>query len=304
MNSKSDAVLLSGASGLIGGALAEHLQSQGADVRRLVRRAPRAEGEYLWDPYDGYIDEIALKGVDAVVHLSGAGIGARRWTDDRKRVLYQSRIVTTRFLAERLASLDDPPGVFVAQSAIGIYGDRGDEILTEESGPGPDDDFLVCVTKDWEEAAAPAAEAGIRVVHPRTGLVLSPEADLMRRLRPVFRAGLGGPLGSGEQWWSWITLEDTVRAFGHFMTSDLAGPVNLAASSPVRQQEFARALGAALSRPAAIPVPKLALKILLGGEQAESIAFSSTRVSVERLLGSGFQVRDDAIRPALVRMLS
>ncbi len=296
-------VLISGASGLIGSRLNESLTAGGHDVVRLVRREAAAQGEFEWDPYEGYIDERALKAVDAVVHLSGAGIGDKRWTPERKKVLYDSRIVTTRVLAEHLAGADEPPAVFISQSAMGIYGDRGDEVLTEQSSFGPRDDFLASLTMDWEEAATPAAQAGIRVVHPRTGLVLSREAQLLARLVPLFKAGLGGPIGDGNQWWSWITLTDVVRAIEHTIDSDLEGPVNLVAPSPVRQKEFADTLAAVVRRPAILPVPKLAMRLALGGEKAEAIGFSSTRVIPERLLEGGFGFADTDLEGALTKML-
>lgn len=296
-------VLISGASGLIGTRLNESLTARGHDVARLVRREAEGPGEFEWDPYEAYIDERALKAVDAVVHLSGAGIGDKRWTPERKKVLYDSRIVTTRVLAEHLAAADEPPAVFVSQSAIGIYGDRGDEVLTERSSFGPRDDLLASLTMDWEEAATPAAQAGIRVVHPRTGLVLSREAQLLARLVPLFKAGLGGPIGDGNQWWSWITLTDVVRAIEHMIDSDLEGPVNLVAPAPVRQRDFADALGAAVRRPAFLPAPKLAMRLALGSEKAEAIGFSSTRVLPERLVADGFAFEDTDLKAALLQMV-
>lgn len=285
-------VVLSGASGLIGTELVDKLRQTGFEVGRLVRREPKYADEFVWDPYGGTIDPAALADASAVIHLSGANIGAKRWTQQRKQVLYSSRIVTTSFLAETLAGMRTPPSVFVSQSAIGIYGDRGDELLTDYSGPGPKDDFLADLTMDWERAARPASRAGIRVIHPRTGLVISPEAALMKRLIPVFKARIGGPIGDGSQWWSWISMRDTVNGIIHMLSSDLEGPVNLAAPNPVRQREFAGMLASALGRPAAIPVPEFGLKLVLGGEKAEAIGLSSTRVSPERLLASGFEFAD------------
>ncbi len=299
----SKRVLISGASGLIGTRLAETLTAGGHDVVRLVRHETDHPGEYEWDPYEGYIDERALKGLDVVIHLSGAGIGDKRWTARRKKVLYDSRVVTTRVLADHLAKAEEPPSVFISQSAIGIYGDRGDEVLTEQSSFGPREDFLASLTVDWEDAASPAREAGIRVVHPRTGLVVAREAQLMNRLIPLFKAGLGGPIGDGRQWWSWITLSDVVRAIGHLIESDLEGPVNLVAPSPVRQKEFANVLGAAVRRPAFLPAPRLAMRLALGPEKAEAIGFSSTRVHPERLLGNGFEFEDEDLATALHQML-
>lgn len=295
-------VVVSGSSGLIGTALVDRLRQTGHEVRRLVRSRPRYADEYRWDPYDATVDLAALDAVDAVINLSGANIGARRWTESRKEVLYSSRIVTTDFLAETIAALKNPPRVFVSQSAIGVYGDRGDELLNDYSRTGPRDDFLADLTMDWEKAARPARKAGIRVVHPRTGLVISPEAALIERLLPFFKTGLGGPLGNGKQWWSWISMRDTVDGIIQMVDSELEGPVNLVAPNPVRQKEFAEELARALGRPAAIPVPGFGLKLVLGGEKAEAIGLSSTRVSPERLLASGYEFADTHIEQALERM--
>lgn len=297
-------ILVSGASGLVGTRLVAALEDDGHEVSRLVRRDPAAPSEYRWDPYRDYIDPVALKSVDAVVHLSGAGIGDKRWTRARKQVLYDSRVITTRVLAEHLASLDDPPRVLIAQSAIGVYGDRGDELLTEGSSVGSRDEFLTDLTIDWERAAAPAIASGIRVVNSRTGLVLDRQAPLMRRLIPLFRAGLGGPLGDGRQWWSWITLSDVVAAIEHLLGSDLAGPVNLVSPHPVRQLEFARTLADMVHRPALLPTPRLGIQAALGAEKANSIAFSSTRVAPELLLADGFEHGDSDLGAALRAMVS
>jgi hypothetical protein len=269
-----------------------------------VRRQPSSTGEYIWDPYASIVDDRAFEGVDVVINLSGAGIGDKRWTAERKVALYESRITTTRLLAERVARMDKPPRLFVSQSAIGIYGDRGDEILTERSSNGHEDDFLASLTVDWEKAAAPAVEAGIRVVHPRTGLVLSRDAQLLRRLVPLFKSGLGGPIGDGSQWWSWVTLTDVIRATEHLIQSDIEGPVNLVAPSPVRQKEFATSLARVVRRPAVLPVPKLAMRLVLGGEKAEAIGFSSTRAIPERLSEDGFEFSDSDLETALATMLA
>lgn len=296
-------ILLTGASGLIGGRLASSLADAGHEVIRLVRRPTETSGEYRWDPSVGSVDERALKGLDVVINLSGAGIGDQRWTAARKAEIYKSRIGTTQFLAESLAVADERPAVFISQSAIGIYGDRGDEVLTEESSVGPLDDFLAALTIDWEAAAAPARVAGIRVVHPRTGLVLSRNAQLTRRLVPLFKAGLGGPIGDGSQWWSWITLNDVVGAMTHLIDSDLSGPVNFVAPNPVRQREFATALAGALRRPAKLPVPRIGVRLALGGEKAEAIGLSSTRVVPNRLDADGYRFADGDLTPALHGLL-
>ncbi len=296
-------ILLTGASGLIGGQLAASLEDDGHEIVRLVRRPTESSGEYRWDPSVGSVDERALKGLDVVINLSGAGIGDRRWTTARKAEIYESRIGTTQFLAECLAGADERPAVFISQSAIGIYGDRGDEVLTEQSAVGPLDDFLTSLTIDWEAAAAPARVAGIRVVHPRTGLVLSRDAQLVRRLVPLFKAGLGGPIGDGRQWWSWITLNDVVGAVTHLIDSDLAGPVNLVAPTPVRQSEFATVLAGELRRPSKLPVPRIGMRLALGSEKAEAIGYSSTRVVPRRLEADLYQFADPDLAPALRGLL-
>lgn len=302
--SVSQRILLTGASGFIGSRLADTLRGAGHDVSRLVRRAPIAPGEYQWDPYQATIDDRALKGLDVVINLSGAGIGDKRWSTARKTELYDSRIVTTRVLSEALASHEDPPTLFISQSAIGIYGDRGDEVLTEASPLGPRDDFLAALTADWEAAADPAREAGIRVIHPRTGLVLSRQAQLMRRLLPMFKAGLGGPIGDGTHWWSWIALEDVVGSLDHLMASDLTGPVNLVAPVPVTQREFADTLAAELNRPSRLLVPRFGMRVVLGSEKANSIGFASTRVIPSRLEEDGYRFASPQLAPALRRMLA
>lgn len=280
--------LIAGSSGLIGTALTDALRQRGAEVRRLVRRDVKYADEYLWNPFQDELDERALKGVDIVVNLSGANVGEKRWTEERRRTLYDSRIVTTRVLAQRMSAVSEPPSVFVAQSAIGYYGDRGDEILTEGSSAGPDDDFLASLTIDWEAAAAPARDAGIRVVHPRTGLVLAGGAPLLNRLVPLFRAGLGGRLGDGSQWWSWVDIDDAVRAMVFLIESDLSGPFNITSPVPARQREFAAALASVLSRPAVLPVPSFAMKLALGSQKAEAIGLSSARAIPESLTAAGY----------------
>jgi uncharacterized protein (TIGR01777 family) len=296
-------VLISGSSGLIGTTLSDRLRQRGIEVRRLVRRDARYADEYRWDPYGGELDERALKGAHAVVNLNGANIGANRWTAERKRVLCESRVTTTRFLAEQMADTIDPPSVFLSQSAIGIYGDRGDELLDESSGYGPQHDFLASLTVDWEEAATPAAEAGIRVVHPRTGLVLAEDAPLLDRLTPIFRAGLGGPIGSGNQWWSWVDVVDVIGAMTFLLESDLAGSFNVVAPDPVRQKEFAEVMADVMNRPSAIPVPSFAMKLALGGEKAEAIGLSSTRAKPQRLLDAGYSFQETDLKTSLERIL-
>jgi len=277
-------VVVAGSHGLIGSALVADLVARGDSVRRLVRRGaepspdnsdggagsgagPRDEDtapnirEVLWDPRTGELDPAALEGADAVVNLAGAGIGDHRWTPAYKQTLLGSRTTTTSLIARTIARLDTRP-VLVNASAIGAYGSRGDEVLTEASGRG--DDFLAGLVEAWENATAPAAEAGARVVWLRSGLVLAPSGGALGKLLPILRLGLGGPLGSGRQWWSWITLTDELAAIRHVIGTDVRGPVNAVAPEPTTNRAVTRALAHALHRPAALPVPRLALRIALG----------------------------------------
>ncbi len=291
-------VIISGASGLIGRPLVERLGTDGHDVVRLVRREPEGPSEVEWDPRGGTIDHSGLKGADAAFHLAGAGIGDHRWTDSYKGEILDSRVSGTRLLASALAGLDRKPAVLVSASAIGWYGDRGDEILdeTEPQGVG----FLADVTAAWEEAAAPAASAGIRVVYPRTGIVLSKDGGALQRLLLPFKLGAGGRTGPGSQWWSWITLDDEVRALTHLaFASEMAGPVNLTAPNPVTNADFVNALGAALRRPTVLPTPSFALKAMLGSELAEALLFQSQRVVPARLTEDGFTFSSPSLEGAL-----
>jgi hypothetical protein len=290
-------VLVTGASGLIGSSLVSRLEQEGHQVARLVRREVISADEVQWQPDRGVLDGASLEGFDAVVHLSGAGIGDKRWSDDRKRLLFDSRIGSTTLLSSALADLARPPSVLVSASAIGFYGSRGDEILTEGSEPG--DDFLAGLCVAWEAATMPAAAAGIRVVNLRTGLVLDAGGGFLGPMLPLFRLGVGGRLGSGRQWWSWIARVDEVGAILHLLGSDLAGPVNLAAPNPVTNAGFARKLGEVLSRPALVPVPKFALEIRLGREMAAATALASQRVDSSRLQDDGFEFAQPDLEPAL-----
>ena len=279
-------VAVSGASGFIGSALAAHLAGRGDDVLRLVRRPARSATEITWDPAEHRLDPRALAGVDAVVHLAGAGVADHRWTPSYKQQILASRVDGTHTVAAALAQLGDPGTVLVTASGIDVYGaDRGEEELTEQSSLG--DWFLAEVVRAWEGAAAPAKEAGLRVAHARTGLVLSPDGGSLARMLPLARLGLGGPLGSGRQWWSWITLHDQVRALAHLVDTDgIAGPVNLVSPDPVRQKDLAEALGDALHRPAVLPAPGPALRVYLG-EFADAV-LGSKRVRPTVLQDTGF----------------
>lgn len=281
-------VAMSGSSGLIGSALSEALRSDGHDVIPLVRRAlSPGEEAIFWDPDNQVLDPGALEGLDAVVHLAGENIGAKRWSAKQKQRILTSREHGTGTISGAIARCDDPPKVLVSASAIGFYGDRGDEVLTESSGPG--DIFLSQVCDAWEGAAVRARDVGTRVVTIRSGIVLDPHEGALGRMVPLFRFFLGGRLGNGKQWWSWISLADEVRAIGFLLESDVEGPVNLTAPEPVTNADFTRALGKALGRPTVVPVPKFGPKILLGSQLAYELLFVSQRVMPDALTAAGFE---------------
>jgi uncharacterized protein (TIGR01777 family) len=295
-------VVVTGSSGMIGGALCGQLERLGHHVVRVVRRPVRpGEVALSWDPEAGTIDARGLERADAVVHLAGAGIGDGRWTESRKRLLVESRTRSTALLAGALAGLDQGPRVLVSASAIGFYGDRGDEVLTERSPPG--DDFLASLCVRWEAETAPAAAAGVRVACVRTGLVLSRAGGALPKLLPLFKLGLGGRFGSGAQWWSWITLDDEIRALVWLLENDVRGPVNVVAPDPVTNRAFTRILGAVLSRPARLPVPRFGPRLLLGSELADSLLFTSARVQPSRLESSGFAFSHSTLEVGLRHIL-
>jgi uncharacterized protein len=294
-------VAVTGASGLIGTALTRRLTADRHRVSRLVRRAA-GPGEISWDPAAGRLDPNDLEGLDAMVHLAGENVGVR-WTAARKARIRASRVQGTRLLSGALARTRRLPQVLVSASAVGIYGDRGDEVLTESSTLGPREDFLATVGQEWENAAAPARVVGIRVAHPRFGVVLSPAGGALGKLLLPFRLGLGGRLGSGSQWMSWISIDDVAGALLHLvLNATLSGPVNLTAPEPVRNRDFTRALGRVLSRPTLLPVPSVALRLLLG-EMADSTLLASARVLPERLLGSGYRFIHPDLETALRHVL-
>lgn len=292
-------VAISGASGLIGSALSSALTQRGDTVVALVRLP--GSGAATWDPTNNQLDPSVLDGCDAVVNLNGAGIGDARWTDSRKQLLRDSRIASTKLLATTIAKLDDPPAVFVSGSAIGIYGDRGDAELTESSTYG--DDFLARLCVDWEAAADAARDAGVRVAHPRTGIVLAPNGGELAPLLRIFKLGLGGPIAGGRQWWSWITLRDMVDALLFMIDNDVEGPVNCVSPQPSRQRDFADALAAQFHRPAIVPAPRFAVKVRLGPELAEAVAFASQRVIPAVLTTAGFPFSDTNLPAALRAVL-
>jgi len=287
-------VVVCGASGLIGTALRARLEALGHEVVQLVRRDPSGPGEVRWDPARGELDVAALEGVEGAVNLSGAGVGDQRWSPAYQRQILSSRTEPTRTLAEALARLDPRPAVLVQGSAIGVYGHRGEEVLTETSSPGST--FLADVVVDWEASARAAQDAGIRTAFARTGLVMAPGAGAFGRLLPLLRLGLGGPLGDGRQWWSWITLEDEVSALVHLLTSDVEGPVDLTGPAPVRNAELTRALGRAFGRPTLLPVPRAALRVAVGSFADEVLA--SQRVLPAALLATGFRFAHEDVDAA------
>ncbi|MCX5114359.1 TIGR01777 family oxidoreductase [Streptomyces sp. NBC_00378] len=293
-------IAVTGASGLIGAALVRSLRADGHEVVRLVRHPARAGDEVEWDPKRGYVDVAGLVGCDAVVHLAGAGVGDHRWTATYKREIRDSRVLGTAAIAEAVASLDVPPKVLLSGSAIGYYGDTGDRAVDESAPAG--EGFLPSVCVEWEAATAPAEEAGVRTVHARTGLVVGREGGAWGRLFPLFRAGLGGRLGDGRQYWSFIALHDEVAALRHILdTESLSGPVNLTGPDPVTNREVTAAMGRVLHRPTLFTAPAPALRIALG-DFAEDV-LASQRVLPGQLLDSGFVFAfpgiDAAIRAAL-----
>jgi uncharacterized protein (TIGR01777 family) len=296
-------LVLSGSSGLIGSALGALLAGEGRRVRRLVRRRP-APGEpaIQWDPLAGQLDAPSLAGADAVVHLAGEGIASGRWDAVRRERIRRSRVDGTRLLAAALGRVDPPPRVLVCASAVGYYGDRGDELLTEDSGPGRG--FLPSVCAEWEEAASPARAAGVRVVHLRFGMVLAADGGALSPMVSIFRLGLGGRLGTGRQYCSWIALDDALAAIRHLLALETAdGAYNLTAPAPVPQSEFAGCLGRALRRPALLPAPAWALRLVLG-ELADALLLASTRAHPTRLLAAGYRFQYPELAGALSHLLA
>jgi uncharacterized protein (TIGR01777 family) len=290
-------VIISGASGLIGSALSSELRTLDHDVVALVRRPAKDGSEIQWDPARGELDAETLAGADAVVHLAGAGIGDHRWTDEYKRDVTDSRVKGTSLLADRIADCTQRPGVLLSGSAIGYYGASDSRELTEASPAGTG--FLAEVCEQWEAAAAPAAAAGVRVANLRTGIVLSHRGGALKKMLPLFKLGIGGRFGKGDQWQSWISLHDEVAAIIHLLTADVSGPVNLTAPAPVTNGDFARTLGSVLHRPAKVPVPSFGPKLLLGSELADALLFSGQRVLPAVLLQSGFEFQHATLDAAL-----
>lgn len=288
-------IAITGSSGLIGSALVGYLKSEGHTVQRLIRRKPIAPDEVQWDPAAGTIDLAPLEGVDAVIHLAGAGVGDKRWTRKYKAQILNSRLYGTTTIASAVEKIK--PSVFISSSAIGWYGETGNRSCVENDRAG--DDFLASVCKEWEAAADLAGD--VRTVKLRTGLVLDPTGGALGRMMPLFKFGLGGKLGNGKQWWSWITLHDQIRAIAFLLEKNVSGPVNLTAPNPVTNSEFTAALARALKRPALFPVPGFALKVALGGFSTEILG--SKKVLPEKLIEAGFEFDFPHVGPALVELV-
>ncbi|GAA2852011.1 TIGR01777 family oxidoreductase [Streptosporangium fragile] len=297
------AIIVTGSSGLLGSALVRALRADGARVVRLVRRPPRGDDESFWDPGKGIVDRAALEGAEAVVHLAGAGIGDRRWNDAYRREIVRSRVEGTRTLVTALTGLSARPPALLSSSAIGFYGDTGDRAVDETAPAGAG--FLAQeVVVPWEAETAPAEEAGIRVARLRTGLVLSGRGGMLAQILPVFRLGLGAPLGSGRQYWSWISIDDWVLAVQYILKNqEVSGPVNLTAPEPVTNAEFTRELGKALRRSTMpLAVPGFVLRTALGGFAEEGV-LTGQRVLPRRLLDSGYTFRHTRLNDALAAVL-
>lgn len=296
-------IVVSGASGTLGAALRERLAADRVPTIQLVRGQARGDGQVAWDPArePAISSASALEGCEAAIHLAGANLAAQRWTEAYRRELWASRVDSTHALATALASLRKPPRTLIVASAVGIYGDRGDEIVDEGSKPG--EGFLADLCRAWEEAADPARQAGTRVVHARFGVALGKGPGALAKMLPVFRAGLGGRLGSGRQWMSWVSLDDVIAALVFALkTETLNGPINIAAPHPVTNAAFTKALGQALHRPAILPVPAFALRLALG-PMADEALLASTRAVPVKLTEAGFRFSHETVEDALVAAL-
>jgi uncharacterized protein (TIGR01777 family) len=290
-------ILVSGSSGFIGSALVPFLTKAGHSAARLVRRK-QSENDVFWDPDSGALESRSLDRFDAVIHLGGVNIASRRWTTSFKRAIWDSRIRSTELLVNRISASPRPPQVFVCMSAVGYYGDRGNEILTESSPPG--NDFMAQLCVAWEKATRPLVAKGVRVVNLRTGLVLSTGGGALKRILLPFKLGLGGRLGSGNQYWSWIALDDFLAGVQFVLTNQSAsGPVNMVAPNPVTNREFVRALGEALHRPAIVPLPAPVLRFVFG-EMGDSLFLTGQRVTPDVLNRLGFRHKYPDLGDALV----
>lgn len=292
---------MTGSTGMIGSALTAQLEGQGHIVTG-VTRSVAGPGQIRWGPQQGQLDPESLKGMDAVVHLAGEPIGSGRWTSARKRRIRDSRAKGTHLIAETMARVEEGPRTLVCASGVHYYGDRGDTVLTTDSGPG--EGYLAGVVRDWEAAADPARQAGIRVVHVRTGIVQSVTGGALPRQLPLFKVGLGGRLGSGRQYWSWVTLDDTVGIYERVLVDEgISGPVNATAPNPVTNAEYTRVLAGVLGRPALFPVPRFGPQLVLGKQMADELLFSSLRVLPERMLAAGYEFRHPTLEQGLRQVL-
>ncbi len=295
-------ILITGSTGMIGTALIKFLQARGHHVTRLVRTsAPSSEPSVRWDPCAGVLQANEIEGGDAVVHLAGESIAGSRWTTVQKAKIRDSRVQGTTLLAETLAKLEQPPKVLVSASAIGYYGHRGDETLREESSPGTG--FLPATCVEWEKAAHPARQKGIRVVHPRFGIILSPKGGALAKMLLPFKLGVGGIMGNGKQYWSWVALDDVIGAIHHaLVTESVVGPMNVVAPRAVTNHEFTKILGRVLSRPTIFPLPAFAARLVLG-EMADELLLASARIEPARLMATGYKFHHTELEKALRDLL-
>lgn len=295
-------ILVSGSHGLVGSALIDSLRGERHEIFILVREAPKSDNEIEWHPNQADVQSSRIEGMDAVVHLAGESIAEGRWSDEKKRRIRDSRVKGTTALSTALAKLQNPPKVFISASAIGYYGNRGDEVLTEASAPGKD--FLAGVCVEWEQATLPAVEKGIRVVNARFGIILSTEGGALAKMLPPFRLGVGGRVGDGKQWMSWIALDDVVSGLRFLIDhASLTGPVNFVAPNPVTNAEFTEKLGKALSRPTIFPVPAFGVRLLFG-EMADALLLSSQRVKPVALETARFPFVCSRLDDALERIIN
>lgn len=294
-------ILVTGSHGLVGKALINALTSDSHEIVRLVRGKPSGATEIEWHPNEGRLDAAALEGLDAVVHLAGESIASSRWTEEKKRSIRDSRVKGTTLLSEALAQLSRPPSVFVSASAIGYYGDRDDELLTEKSAPG--DDFLANVCVEWENATIPTIEKGIRTVHARFGIILDANEGALGKMLTPFRMGIGGRIGDGKQWMSWIDIEDVVNGLKFLIESSVTGPVNFVAPNPVTNAEFTKTLGRVLSKPTIFPVPAFGARLAFG-EMGDALLLSSQRVEPSVLQQQGFHFAYPSLESALRHLLA
>ncbi|HEX5884609.1 MAG TPA: TIGR01777 family oxidoreductase [Pyrinomonadaceae bacterium] len=295
-------ILITGSHGLVGEALIKSLTTDAHEIVRLVRRGRSGASEIEWHPNQGRIDAEQLEGFDVVVHLAGENIASGRWTEEKKRAIRESRVKGTSLLSESLARLSRPPSVFLSASAIGYYGDRGDEVLTEHSGPG--DGFLPSVCIEWENATKPAIEKGIRTVNTRFGIILDRKEGALAKMLPPFQMGIGGKVGNGKQWMSWIALDDVVGGLKFLMTeTPVNGPVNFVAPNAVTNAEFTKVLGRVLSRPTFFPVPAFGARLAFG-EMADALLLSSQKVKPGVLQEKGFSYKWPMLEPVLKHLLN